>query len=102
MDFIVHGDRSLLAFQGPKAVDVLQPLVSDVDLSKLYFGMFTEATINGAKCWLTRTGRGRELLHPPLTHDHVYVLLLNYLDDTVSSLSRRPTSDDLCALKINK
>ena len=56
VDFIVHGDRSLLAFQGPKAVDVLQPLVSDVDLDKLYFGMFTEATINGAKCWLTRTG----------------------------------------------
>ena len=38
VDFIVHGDRSLLAFQGPKAVDVLQPLVSDLDLSKLYFG----------------------------------------------------------------
>jgi glycine cleavage system aminomethyltransferase T len=27
VDFIVHADRSLLAFQGPKAVDVLQPLV---------------------------------------------------------------------------
>lgn len=38
VDFVVHGDRSLLAFQGPKAVDVLQPLTPDVDLSKLYFG----------------------------------------------------------------
>ena len=37
VEFIVHSDRSLLAFQGPKAVDVLQPLC-DVDLSKLYFG----------------------------------------------------------------
>jgi aminomethyltransferase len=56
VDFIVHHDRSLLAFQGPKAVDVLASLTTDVDLSKLYFGMFTEATIDGAKCWLTRTG----------------------------------------------
>ena len=55
-EFIVHGDRSLLAFQGPKAVDVLQPLAPDIDLSKLYFGMFTEATVAGKPVWLTRTG----------------------------------------------
>ena len=55
VDFVVHGDRSLLAFQGPKAVDVLQPL-TDLDLSKLYFGMFTETTIAGKPVWLTRTG----------------------------------------------
>ena len=54
-EFIVHGDRSLLAFQGPKAVDVLQPL-TDIDLSKLYFGMFTETSIAGKPVWLTRTG----------------------------------------------
>lgn len=54
-EFIVHGDRSLLAFQGPKAVDVLQPL-TDHDLSKLYFGMFTEAKVDGKDVWLTRTG----------------------------------------------
>ena len=46
VDFVVHSDRSLLAFQGPKAADVLQPL-TDLDLSKLYFGMFTETKING-------------------------------------------------------
>ena len=51
----MHGDRSLLAFQGPKAVDVLQPL-TDLDLSKLYFGMFTEAKVDGKDVWLTRTG----------------------------------------------
>jgi len=55
VDFVVHGDRSLLAFQGPKAVDVLQPL-TDLDLSKPYFGMFTETTIAGKPVWLTRTG----------------------------------------------
>ena len=54
-EFIVHGDRSLLAFQGPKAVDVLQPL-TDLDLSKLYFGMFTETKVDGKDVWLTRTG----------------------------------------------
>ena len=54
-EFVVHGDRSLLAFQGPKAVDVLQPL-TDMDLSKLYFGMFTETEIAGKPVWLTRTG----------------------------------------------
>ena len=53
-EFIVHGDRSLLAFQGPKAVDVLQPL-TDLDLSKLYFGMFTETKVDGKDVWLTRT-----------------------------------------------
>jgi aminomethyltransferase len=55
VDFVVHSDRSLLAFQGPKAADVLQPL-TDLDLSKLYFGMFTETKINGVPVWLTRTG----------------------------------------------
>ena len=56
VDFIVHTDRSLLAFQGPKAVDVLQPLVTDHDLSKLYFGMFQYCTVAGSPCWVTRTG----------------------------------------------
>ena len=34
---------------------MLQPL-TDLDLSKLYFGMFTETKINGVPVWLTRTG----------------------------------------------
>ena len=29
--------------QGPKAVDVLQPLCTDVDFSTFYFGNFTQA-----------------------------------------------------------
>jgi len=56
VDFIIHADRSLLAFQGPMAKDVLQPLCTDLDFSTFYFGMFSQATINGAKCWITRTG----------------------------------------------
>jgi len=55
VDFIVHSDRSLLAFQGPKAMEVLQR-VTDFDLSKLYFGMFTSMKVNGGDVWVTRTG----------------------------------------------
>jgi len=54
-EFIVHADRSLLAFQGPKAVDVLQPLTK-LDLKTFYFGMFTETKIDGKDVWITRTG----------------------------------------------
>merc|ERR1712216_1094974 len=55
VEFVVHSDRSLLAFQGPKTMSVPQRL-TDFDLSKLYFGMFTSMKINGADCWVTRTG----------------------------------------------
>jgi aminomethyltransferase len=55
VDFIVHSDRSLLAFQGPKTMEVLQRL-TNFELSKLYFGMFTEMKLNGGDVWVTRTG----------------------------------------------
>lgn len=53
----VHDDRSLLAVQGPKAADVLQPLLRE-DLSKVYFGQFLQnLSISGVgDCFLTRTG----------------------------------------------
>lgn len=53
----VHDDRSLLALQGPKAMETLQPLVQH-DLSKVYFSNFLQgmsiAGVDG--CFLTRTG----------------------------------------------
>lgn len=53
---VVHDDRSLIAIQGPTAVDVLQPLVEE-DLSKMYFSDFRKLIINGVPdCYLTRTG----------------------------------------------
>jgi len=55
VDFIVHSDRALLAFQGPKTMEVLQRF-TDYDLSKFYFGMFTEMKVNGGNVWVTRTG----------------------------------------------
>ena len=51
----VHHDRSLLALQGPKAARVLQTLTSE-DLSQLYFGMLKPVQVNGAACWVMRTG----------------------------------------------
>lgn len=41
--------------QGPLAAPVLQHLTKE-DLSKLYFGEFQILDINGARCFLTRTG----------------------------------------------
>ncbi|KAK9155670.1 hypothetical protein Sjap_003150 [Stephania japonica] len=51
----IHDERSLLALQGPLAASVLQHLTKE-DLSKLYFGHFKMIDINGAHCFLTRTG----------------------------------------------
>ncbi|XP_043691337.1 aminomethyltransferase, mitochondrial [Telopea speciosissima] len=51
----IHDERSLLALQGPLAAPVLQHLTKN-DLSKLYFGEFQMLDINGAHCFLTRTG----------------------------------------------
>ncbi|KAK6149737.1 hypothetical protein DH2020_017262 [Rehmannia glutinosa] len=51
----IHDERSLLALQGPLAAPVLQHLMKD-DLSKIYFSDFRVLDINGAPCYLTRTG----------------------------------------------
>ncbi|KAL6781479.1 GCST1 [Auxenochlorella protothecoides x Auxenochlorella symbiontica] len=51
----VMDDKSLLALQGPQAVDVLQPLVKE-DLSKLYFGSLLKAEVKGVPCYIARSG----------------------------------------------
>ncbi|KAF3455201.1 hypothetical protein FNV43_RR05649 [Rhamnella rubrinervis] len=51
----IHDERSLLALQGPLAAPSLQHLTKE-DLSKIYFGEFRILDINGAHCFLTRTG----------------------------------------------
>ena len=43
------------ALQGPAAADALQKHVK-MDLSKFYFSNFAKVDINGAHCYLTRTG----------------------------------------------
>ncbi|EPS64982.1 aminomethyltransferase, mitochondrial, partial [Genlisea aurea] len=51
----IHDERSLLALQGPLSEQVLQHLTKQ-DLSKMYFSDFLVLDINGANCFLTRTG----------------------------------------------
>ena len=55
IDMEVHDDRSLLALQGPEAVQVLQQFVQQ-DLSQVYFSNFRKLDIKGVPCFLTRTG----------------------------------------------
>ena len=51
----VHDDRSLLALQGPAAIETLGPL-TDLDLGSFYFSHFAKPEIAGIPCYLTRTG----------------------------------------------
>lgn len=51
----VHDDRSLLALQGPAAVEALQALTK-ADLSKQYFSSFHTFEAAGVPIWATRTG----------------------------------------------
>ncbi|CAG7720819.1 unnamed protein product [Allacma fusca] len=56
VDYIQREDLALLAVQGPKSQEVLQPLVN-VDLSKLYFMNNAAASIAGVPhCRVTRCG----------------------------------------------
>ena len=56
VDWRVYDERSLLALQGPIAAQVLQQLVTDIDLSKVYFSDFVETNVKGIPCFITRTG----------------------------------------------
>ncbi len=51
-----HGNRySLLAFQGPRAAELLKPL-TNVDLSALKYYWFTHGHVAGVQCRIARTG----------------------------------------------
>lgn len=52
MYFLYH---FVVVVQGPLSGSTLQHLTKE-DLSKMYFGEFRIIDINGAKCFLTRTG----------------------------------------------
>jgi aminomethyltransferase len=51
-----HTDRSLIAIQGPKAADVIQRLVPNIDLSQVAFMNTFTATIEGIAVGVTRCG----------------------------------------------
>lgn len=48
-------DTTLLALQGPRAVDTLQPLTS-YDLSRMHYYRFSETEVSGVEGILSRTG----------------------------------------------
>lgn len=80
MKFFDPNERSLLALQGPKAVESLQRL-TDFDLSKLYFMRSTLATVAGVEtCRVTRCGYtgedGFEISIPSIKADDVAGALL--------------------------
>lgn len=51
----MYNEEINYSVQGPLAAPTLQHLTKE-DLSKLYFGEFRILDINGAHCFLTRTG----------------------------------------------
>lgn len=69
-----------IAIQGPKAVEILQPLVPDADLSAVKYYWFTYGTLLGEKRLLARTGYtgedGYEIYLPPSKAAELWRLLL--------------------------
>ena len=62
-------DTALLALQGPKAQETLQPLCPGVDLDAIAYYNFTTGEVAGVPCIVSRTGYtgedGFELYHDP-------------------------------------
>ena len=48
--------NGLVAVQGPKAAEVLQRLVPDVELADMKFMAAASMTVNGVECFVTRSG----------------------------------------------
>ena len=49
-------DTVLIALQGPDAIEILNPLVPDADVSQIPFFRFTESQIAGIPAMISRTG----------------------------------------------
>jgi aminomethyltransferase len=49
-------ETAQIAIQGPRALEILQPLVPDADLSAVKYYWFTYGTVLGERCLLARTG----------------------------------------------
>ncbi|XP_047320870.1 aminomethyltransferase, mitochondrial [Impatiens glandulifera] len=82
----IHDERSLLALQGPLAAPVLQHLTKE-DLSKLYFGHFKIVDINGAQCFLTRTGyTGEDGFEISVPHENALDLTKAILEKSESKV----------------
>jgi len=72
---------SLLALQGPKAQEVLQPLAPGVNLDAIGFYRFTVGAVAGVRCLIARTGYtgedGFELYHDPSDAEQLWHALID-------------------------
>lgn len=70
---------ALLAVQGPKALEVLQPLTA-VDLASLKYYWFAHGEVANVRATISRTGYtgedGFEILVPPATADRLWLAIL--------------------------
>jgi aminomethyltransferase len=89
----VHGDRALLALQGPQAAAVLSglaPAVADMP----FMGVAT-LDIAGAVCWVSRSGYtgedGYEISVPAVAAERIAEALLDAVETTPAGLAARDT-----------
>jgi len=84
VDLISMADQQLLALQGPKAMDALAKVVSDIDFVKMPFMTAQEGHIAGTKCLVTRCGYtgedGFEISMPPEKTVEIFELLTSDSD----------------------
>jgi aminomethyltransferase len=74
-------ETALLALQGPRAQDVLQPLAKGVDLDAIKFYHCVQGQVAGVNCLIARTGYtgedGFELYHAPANALKLWSALVN-------------------------
>ena len=72
-------DTALIALQGPKAIDLLNPLVPERDVSEIPYFRFTVDEVAGAPTVISRTGYtgevGFELYVPASDAEHLWTAL---------------------------
>jgi aminomethyltransferase len=90
----VSDDIALLALQGPKAEEILRPL-TDADLRSIKYYHFTEATVAGHPCLVSRTGYtgedGFELYHDAQHGPDIWKALIGTGQATPCGLGARDT-----------
>ena len=97
VSFVLHTQRSLVALQGPDSMDILQPLVSSVDLSAVPFMVNVEGTLAGvAGCFISRSGyTGEDGFEISIPNDEGATLiadtLLKHPDVRLAGLGARDT-----------
>jgi aminomethyltransferase len=76
----VSSRYALLAVQGPKALDILQPLTA-VDLAAINYYWFSHGEVAGVRATISRTGYtgedGFEILVPPQAAERLWLAILD-------------------------